>query len=79
MTETVQNTIQNPAVLLVDVPALLKMLSIGRSRFYEAASSGEFGPEPVKVFGRKKLYRFADVELWVKLGCPSRSKFLKAK
>ena len=73
------DTVQNPAPLLVDIPALLKLLSVGKSKFYELQSIGAFGPEPLQVFGRKKLYRAEDIRRWVRDGCPNREKFLSAK
>jgi len=70
---------QEISPLLVSVPDVLKMLSIGKSRFYEAVSSGEFGPQPVKVFGRKRLYRVSDVRLWIEKGFPNVEQFEKLK
>ena len=65
--------------LLVSVPDVLSLLCIGRTTFYQMIATGQFGPEPLRVFGKKKLYKFSDVQSWVEQNCPNSEKVLKLR
>ena len=61
--------------ILIDTPSLCKMLNIGKSKLYEMISTEQFGPEPVRAFGRKTLYKVDDVIAWKDANFPNRERF----
>ena len=65
--------------LLWDVAKICQVLSVGRTRFLYSEKEGKFGPMPVTNFGRRKLYRAADVREWLEAGCPSRRNWLQLR
>lgn len=66
------NNETNP--LLLDAGGVCDLLSIGKTLFYSMLSLGQIGPPSVKL-GRRRLWRRADLEQWVKAGCPSRERW----
>ena len=54
------------------------MLGIGKSLFYQMASSGELGPMPIQL-SSKRLYRVEELQEWVRQGCPPRCKWCEEK
>lgn len=52
-----------PKDRLLALPALLAVVSLGRSHLYDLMARGEF-PRPVKV-GRSALWRLSEVEAWM--------------
>lgn len=64
--------------LLLSAAEAANLCGIGRSLFYSLHSSGELGPEPIRLSSRV-LWRRSDLEAWIKGGCKSRSEWLKHK
>lgn len=64
--------------LLVNSARAAEMLGMSRSFLYSQLSAGRIGPEPLS-FGRKRLFRAADLQRWVAAGCPNREKWLELK
>jgi len=62
--------------LLVDVTEAARMLGIGRTLLYEMLVDGRLGPKPV-TFGKRKLFRVAELRAWVSADCPSRQKWIQ--
>ena len=60
-----------PEPLLIDVLTACRMLSISRSKFYEARAAGQFAPQVLKI-SSKLLIRRAELEDWILAGCPHR-------
>ncbi len=60
-----------PEPLLIDVTTACQMLSISRSKFYEARAAGCIAPQIVKI-GRKNLLRRAELEDWILAGLPHK-------
>lgn len=52
-------------------------LSVSRRKIWAMHAVGAI-PEPVRM-GRAVRWRSADIELWVRLGCPNRDRFGAAK
>ncbi len=69
-----------PTPLLLSVGAAAAFIGLPRRSFERAQAAGRVGPEPVKI-GTRRLYRSADLQDWVRQGCPSRDRWkdLKAK
>ena len=59
--------------LLVNSGEAASMLGMGRTFFYALMSTGEFGPEPIRLGRNKKLWSVAELEEWIKAGCPIRN------
>ncbi len=68
MTETIEP-------LLVSASEAAKLLGVGRTKFYEMASTGRLGPMAIE-FGKRRVWRVADLKSWVAGGCPCRDKWL---
>jgi len=62
--------------LLVDVTEAAEMLGIGRTLLYEMLVDGRLGPKPV-TFGKRKLFRVAELRAWVSADCPAREKWIQ--
>jgi predicted DNA-binding transcriptional regulator AlpA len=58
---------------LLVVRHLTEKLSISRTKAYELKSAGRL-PRCVRLDGCVR-WRAADIDLWIKLGCPSADKF----
>lgn len=65
---------ESPEKLLLSAGEAAQTLGISRSLFYGLHSSGQIGPMPVKLGGRV-LYRRAELEKWVRAGCPARERW----
>ena len=61
---------------LVDAAYAAKLLSVGKSLFYEMASAGLLGPMSIK-FNSKKLYSVIELREWVLHKCPPREQWLR--
>jgi len=61
--------------LLVDARAASHLIGIGRTLFLTMDQSGRLGPMSVK-FGRRRLWRRAELMAWVEAGCPARTRWL---
>lgn len=61
--------------LLLSAGDAAKLLGIGRTKFYEMHSTGRLGPMAIE-FGKRKVWRMADLRAWVDAGCPHRDKWL---
>jgi predicted DNA-binding transcriptional regulator AlpA len=59
--------------LLVGADRAASMCGISPASWYRLKAAGKT-PAPVKLGGRV-LYRSADLQLWVALGCPPRKEF----
>jgi predicted DNA-binding transcriptional regulator AlpA len=59
--------------LLVVTDAAAALCGISPASWYRLKAAGKT-PAPVKLAGRT-LYRVADLQLWVALGCPDRKTF----
>ena len=57
--------------LLVSADGVAAMLGVSRRTVYSMHSTGELGPMPLTVGGRK-LWRVAELNAWVAAGCPRR-------
>jgi len=64
--------------LLVPASEAAKLLSCGRSLFFEMHATGRLGPLSV-AFGRKRLWSRLELDLWVQAGCPGRDQWLRLK
>lgn len=54
-------------------------LGISLAQFFRMNSSGAFGPRPIK-FGQKcSRWRAAELEAWVRAGCPLREQWLRVQ
>jgi len=62
--------------LLVDVAGASKLLGVGKSLFYQMASTGSLGPTPVE-FNSKRLYSVLELRSWVEHKCPPREKWIE--
>lgn len=51
-------------------------LGISRALFYEMAADGRLGPMPI-AFGRRRVWRSAELAAWVAAGAPPRREWLK--
>jgi len=60
--------------LLLSTAEAAKLIGVGRSFFYSLISAGKIGPMPITL-GNRHLWRTADLEQWVALGCPNREKW----
>jgi len=61
--------------LLVGAAEAAELLGIGRSLFYELNSTGQLGPKCIR-FGRRRLWKFAELKSWVEANCPSRERWM---
>lgn len=62
--------------LLVSASEAARILGVGRTKFYEMHTSGRLGPVAIQ-FGKRKVWRLADLRAWVAAGCPYRDDWLK--
>ena len=69
-------TLKHIESFLVDAAGAAKLLGVGKSLFYEMATSGRLGPMPIK-FNSKKLYSVPELRNWVLHKCPSRDEWLR--
>ena len=60
--------------LLLSAERAAGLLGISRTHFYGMSSSGALGLMPVRLGGRV-LYRRAELEQWVSVGCPCRERW----
>ncbi len=58
------------APLLVDATTAAHMCSLSRRYWLQLDTQGKV-PLPIR-FGKRKLWSVAELEEWVKAGCPSR-------
>jgi predicted DNA-binding transcriptional regulator AlpA len=56
--------------LLVDATTAARMCSLSRRYWLQLDNAGKI-PLPIR-FGKRKLWSVAELEEWVKAGCPSR-------
>ena len=70
------NKQQHIETLLVNGEGAAKLLGVGKSLFYEIASSGRLGPMPI-AFNSKKLYSVLEIRKWVLHKCPPRDQWLR--
>lgn len=63
-----------PDKILTDAKGAAAMFNMSRSFFYGQFSSGRIAPLPIS-FGKKKLWRVADLQAWVAGGCKNRDEF----
>ena len=68
MTDTIPEKIQ-PALLTI--PQVCQLLNISRAEFYRLDQSGKFAPLSIGLC-RKRLYIRAEIESWIRAGCPHR-------
>jgi len=61
---------------MLDARATGAVLSVSRTTIYSMNNTGELGPMPIKLGGRK-LWRHAVILAWVRAGCPPRTKWFK--
>ena len=64
--------------LLVPASEAARLLSVGRSLFYQMHSKGTLGPMAVR-FGRKTLWRVDELRAWTEHSCPGRDEWLRLK
>ena len=64
--------------LLLDATGASKLLSVGRSLFYQMHATGRLGPLSV-AFGRKRLWSRLELQLWVEAACPPRDQWLRLR
>jgi predicted DNA-binding transcriptional regulator AlpA len=57
--------------LFIDVATACRILSISRSKFYEARAAGQFAPAVLRI-SRKLLIRRQELEAWIEAGLPPR-------
>lgn len=73
------NNNQSPETLRIQ-PALLtieqtcQLLNISRAEFYRLDQSGKFAPLSTGLC-RKRLYVRAEIESWIRAGCPHRKQW----
>lgn len=61
------------APALLTIPQVCQYLNIARATFYKVNATGAFGLLPVKLGTcRKVLYSRAELDAYVKSGCPHR-------
>ncbi len=65
-----------PEPLLLGEDESSRMINVGKTLFRTLVADGRFAPKPIRL-GRRKLWRLADIQEWVRLGCPRRQKFLE--
>jgi len=53
-----------------------RLLGIGKSLFYQMASTGRLGPMPVE-FNSKKLWSVEEIQDWIRAQCPCRDEWLE--
>ena len=63
---------------LVNAETLGKMLGVSKRTIYRMDASGELGPMPVKLGGRR-LWRTQEISRWVMADCPRRMKWLDSR
>jgi predicted DNA-binding transcriptional regulator AlpA len=61
--------------VLVNAKALARMLGLSTSNVHKMNRTGELGPIPVKLGGRR-LWRTEEISRWVMAGCPGRMKWM---
>src|SRR5262249_30283300 len=64
---------QLPAPLLVDINALAALLTRSVPSLHRDDAAGRL-PAALRLHGSKR-WRYADIALWVELGCPPRTEF----
>lgn len=57
--------------ILCSISDAAKLLGIGKSKFYGMLSSGQIGPSPV-LLGGKKMFAPDELRFWACSGCPNR-------
>ena len=67
-----------PEALLIDAADAAQRLGISRAMLYQMHSDGRLGPLPL-TFGRRKLWRVAELAAWVASDppCPPRAAWTK--
>ena len=64
------------APALLTIPQVCEYLNIARATFYKINATGAFGLLPIKLGTcRKVLYSKAEIERWVRAGCPHRKQW----
>lgn len=64
----------DPAPLLLSAERAAGLLGIGARFFWTLHTTGELGPEPIKL-GRRLLWSRFDLERWVADRCPHRERW----
>lgn len=72
--QTTARPFQEP--LLLSEAESSRMINVGKTLFRTLVADGRFAPKPIRL-GRRKLWRLADIQEWVRLGCPPRQRFLE--
>ena len=61
---------------LLTIPQVCQYLNISKAEFYKIKTTGAFGLLPIKLGTcRKVLYSRAELDAYVKSGCPHRKKW----
>ena len=63
--------------LLVGAVGAAKLVGVGKSLFYEMASTGRLGPMPISLTGKKKVWLRKELECWCEHRCPPREQWLR--
>jgi hypothetical protein len=66
------------APLLADATGVGRLLSVSPQYVRQLDAAGKI-PRAIESFGRRKLWSVADLDRWVKAGCPRREKWAKVK
>ena len=65
---------------LLTIPQVCSYLNIKRATFYKINATGAFGLLPIKLGTcRKVLYSRAELDAFVKAGCPHRKQWQKER
>lgn len=70
-------TTPTPSPLLLDATAAAALCGLSRSTFLRCDATGRLGPSRIRLAGRLVRWRRADLEQWVRAGCPCRVQFLR--
>lgn len=70
-------TLKHIESFLVDAAGAAKLLSVGKSLFYEMATSGRLGPLPISLTSKKKVWLRRELECWCEHRCPPRDEWLQ--
>jgi len=60
--------------LLVGAKDVAKLLGVSVRSVWNMHQTGALGPLPIRL-GARTLWRTADIEAWVRLGCPNRERW----
>jgi len=70
-------TLKHIESLLVGATGAAKLLGVGKSLFYEMASTGRLGPLPILLTSKKKVWSRKELERWCDHRCPPRDQWLQ--